>query len=537
MFSLALALGMLGSTDRGAGSAAGSGVDLRCGSYCLYVALKALDVPVVGDFDAFESSLGGPSPVGLSMEQLAEGARAHGAFALGVETSLGNLRARRGRFVCIALLEKEGHFVCVADVNDDTLLVIDPPGHRDVARDAFEALWKGKALLISNVPLKPLSRWWTPYGVVTGVGVLAAALVAIGMIVVRRGRAASPGSPRAGWAMASLGIALSLVASPGCVRAAPAAPLPSIFVQPKSLDLGEIELTPDVARDAEFTVSNRGLAKLVLLQTSSSCGCTVVEWPNPTVSPGKSTTLRVRVKPRPESGPQTSVISILCNDPANESVQLAVRWSARYAITAEPRSLDFGWIRVGHTAAAGVSLATTTSVDPDSLIVRSSDPAVTFDWAGPSAPHGQAESRLRARQLRINVRPDGSQGTRSASLDIKSDNGSYSASLPLSWRSGPAVTIYPSSVFRGSVAAGSRLSLKFLVVATDESPSRIRELRLDGERCHGTIEPLKGDPSRSSVSLELQSGRSPGVERHRLAVVVGESDEDVLDVPLTLLIK
>ena len=72
-------------------------VDLRCGAYCLYVSLKALDLPVE-DFAALEAKLGQPSRAGYSMLQLAEAARSYGAYVEGVETNLDALSRRRGRF-------------------------------------------------------------------------------------------------------------------------------------------------------------------------------------------------------------------------------------------------------------------------------------------------------------------------------------------------------------------------------------------------------------------------------------------------------
>ena len=101
-------------------------VDLRCGGYCLYAGLSALDVPL-GDYAALEKSLGEPSTLGYSMEQLARAARSRGAFALGVETNLDNLASRPGRFAGIALLDDAKHYACIYDVNDKSVFIVDPP--------------------------------------------------------------------------------------------------------------------------------------------------------------------------------------------------------------------------------------------------------------------------------------------------------------------------------------------------------------------------------------------------------------------------
>ncbi len=49
--------------------------DLRCGAYCLYAGLKALDVNVEG-FDKLEAQLGQPTLLGYSLKALASAAGA-----------------------------------------------------------------------------------------------------------------------------------------------------------------------------------------------------------------------------------------------------------------------------------------------------------------------------------------------------------------------------------------------------------------------------------------------------------------------------
>ena len=138
--------------------------DLKCGSHCLYVSLKALDFPV-GSFAELESKLGQPSAAGYSMGQLSEAAKSYGAEILGVKTTFENLRRRPGRFACIALITKN-HFVNFAVVDDRETYVVDPPRDYKIPRDTMRTEWDGKALLISREPLlseenlpRPFSRW------------------------------------------------------------------------------------------------------------------------------------------------------------------------------------------------------------------------------------------------------------------------------------------------------------------------------------------------------------------------------------------
>lgn len=147
--------------------------DLRCGSYTLYVSLRALDLPV-SSFEELERKLGQPSQLGYSMGELAEAGRSYGAHALGVETTAENLQQRPGRFACIALID-EAHFVVVADIDDGQVSVIDPPRSANIPLETFRTQWDGRALLISRDPLLPEEelprpiRWsilWLALGVI-----------------------------------------------------------------------------------------------------------------------------------------------------------------------------------------------------------------------------------------------------------------------------------------------------------------------------------------------------------------------------------
>lgn len=159
--------------------------DLRCGSYCLFAALKALDVPV-DNVQEIESKIGQPTRIGYSMQQLADAVSMFGAYSIGLETSLEQLEAREGPFACIAALD-EGHFVCIYDVDQDHVFVIDPPDRRVMTRAGFGALWGGKALLVSSRPIAALPPR-SPYRWILLGSVVAAACVGGVVLLVKLGR-------------------------------------------------------------------------------------------------------------------------------------------------------------------------------------------------------------------------------------------------------------------------------------------------------------------------------------------------------------
>lgn len=125
--------------------------DLRCGSYCLYVGLSALDLPVKS-FEELEKKLGPPSSAGYSMGELAEAAKVYNAYTLGVETSFENVRRRPGRFACIAHLDGN-HFVAFQKIDERQAWIVDPPRSYTIPLETLQTRWDGKALLISAEPL------------------------------------------------------------------------------------------------------------------------------------------------------------------------------------------------------------------------------------------------------------------------------------------------------------------------------------------------------------------------------------------------
>lgn len=156
--------------------------DPKCGLYCLYVALKALDIPVK-TIEDLEKELGPPSAAGYSFEDLEKVASELGAKTLGVTTTAENLKRRKRPFTCIAqVLRTNGeHYVLITDVTDKGIMVCDPPssGPALVPFETFATQWIGRSLLISPNELESeasVTPWnWKPwaYGAAGLMGVLA----------------------------------------------------------------------------------------------------------------------------------------------------------------------------------------------------------------------------------------------------------------------------------------------------------------------------------------------------------------------------
>lgn len=127
------------------------GGDILCGAKCLYISLVALDVDP-GGYEKFLIRCGEVEQEGFSIGRLAEVAQSYGVETLAVNTTLANLKQRRERLACIAHVDGH-HFVNIGDVDDGTVWVINSPFDSSVAREVFEAHWRGDALLLSKTVL------------------------------------------------------------------------------------------------------------------------------------------------------------------------------------------------------------------------------------------------------------------------------------------------------------------------------------------------------------------------------------------------
>lgn len=125
--------------------------DLRCGGYCLYCGLKALDIPI-GSYADVEKRLGPPGEFGYSMGQLADVAEQYGVHTSARKTDLDELAKMQRPFVCIAHTDG-AHFLLLAGTGEGSVRIIDPPREYSLPVDTLRARWDGKALLLSQAPI------------------------------------------------------------------------------------------------------------------------------------------------------------------------------------------------------------------------------------------------------------------------------------------------------------------------------------------------------------------------------------------------
>ena len=79
----------------------------------------------------------------------------------------------------------------------------------------------------------------------------------------------------------------------------------------QSHDFGKIKQGVPVTHEFKFT--NKGKVPLVITNGSSTCGCTVPEWPKEAIKPGGKGTIKVKFDSQGKAGPQAKPITIVAN--------------------------------------------------------------------------------------------------------------------------------------------------------------------------------------------------------------------------------
>lgn len=135
------------------------------------------------------------------------------------------------------------------------------------------------------------------------------------------------------------------------------APRPQLFVAQRSQDLGTI-IEGDKTT-VTWTLENRGNADLVIDQTSSSCGCTVVQLAESekVIAPGGSLALKAEFDSTNRRDAQAKSVSVHSNDPAEPDLRLDFKAKVELLVELEPAGmLNLRAIRRGATGQKGVDI-------------------------------------------------------------------------------------------------------------------------------------------------------------------------------------
>ena len=88
-------------------------------------------------------------------------------------------------------------------------------------------------------------------------------------------------------------------------------------------DFGDIIYKGDASYEFEF--KNTGKEPLILTTPKSSCGCTVAEWPQEPILPGKSDKITLIYKNTHKTGSFSKSVAIFSNAKENNEVKLQIK--------------------------------------------------------------------------------------------------------------------------------------------------------------------------------------------------------------------
>jgi hypothetical protein len=496
--------------------------DPKCGSLCLYLSLKSLDL-FPDEYAVLDRKMGQPGPNGYSLEQLDLMAQKYGAQTRAVSTTLANILERRGRFAVIALI-KPGHFVCVYDIKDDLAYIADPPELRQVPLTTLKSIWSGEALLISREPLPSESSIAGSKSLrMIALRVVAAVLVGVtaSLFVVawRRRRRKFVGF------MVAF-VSLSMI---GCGSTATdiTEKNPRLVVSADSVDLGTVLAGASTHAEGSLTLSNPGNAPLRLNGIASSCGCTVAGKVADRIEPKSSVTVPIRVSVGSQAGPRSSQVKIFSNDPEQIEKRIEIRWRVEYAVSLTPEALDFGEVRPDTLTNRTVRYKINKKAGLHPPVFESK--SVALRLKGPDQSDDQASDGSIV--VTLDSRGVGEVGSTSFTVKYADEP---LMMIPVHWKVVSEHSATPAAEFLSNLSPGENLERKYVIKSNNNKPFRLKSIAKDD-----LVLSTQFDGDRSStlhvLAVTYKAPQSSGVHSGRLQLT--GDDFPGMTIPVTVVVK
>jgi hypothetical protein len=534
------------------------GPDVRCGSYCLLVALDALGKGP-GDLDELERVLGPASLAGYSMLQLGQAAEHYGLKTISVETSMENLLARPERFACITLINKN-HYVLVYDITESSVFIADPPRKYRINPDLFASIWSRKALLVGPAPFRSeesIARWRfvrrLGLTVIIGAGLLALA-TSVFAICSKLWRKQHPRR------VATVLIAAMQGLLAGCGREDEQMPdatrssIPvgleargggSLSIQPPHINLGRIhKLSPGQSASVQAKLVNLGLDDLNILGVSSSCDCTHTSLGEKRIRPGSATTLDATIRLGESTVPTSTRIVIRSSDPISPVSELVISWQVRNPIYSEVSSLDLPGLVPGEgterTVAVhldGISLCKRCVIraEPGSRTLSCSFSSIEFQRSPDHAPAPDPPD-YEIGKLRVVIPPQDDERHYSEFISLEVRCGEESRArftLPVSWTVTPIVQVSPHRLSLGTTRPGEQAHLKVLLRSKRGQLFRVLRGFCDTPEVLVGITSSERRDTLHVLDLEARTPQTEGPWRTTIHVETDHPEAEHIEIPLS----
>ena len=532
--------------------------DVRCGSYCLYIALDALGVEP-GSWRDFEGLVGPPGERGYSVASLEAAARHFGLQTSTIEASVDQLSRFSKPFACIALMEN--HFVLIRDADRATGLVrfIDPPREIQLPFDVFNVQFSRKMLLLSPSKLEIRTDyrkylWW---------GGLSALILALtSWLIFKRGKL--PGLARSNGrdpeVVNLVLLAVSTIATglAGCGAGTNNAalhnssqddrPEKSLIVVPKIVDFGIINTNGlDEIKEAIFVIKNQDHKILRIAEVTKSCTCTTVDLDSSEIRPGGQTTLKASIRVGDEAGPRQSNLKVIFGDRTVPEISLAIRWSAKTQIFVDPTPISPGRIKVGVPAKLRAKIrARGGSLCPDCRFVCQVNDAILNTSARVTASdlviargHGSeesfAETPSEIGDIEVDIAASEESGDYRRGVDLKWLCGNSTRSqlfIPIEWSVKAPVEISPSRLFLGQYPVDETVEAKVLLRSNDGKSFRIKAISCDDSSALQKISHDANVAISHEVRFSIKIPKASGLKRVILTFLLESNSDSTVQIQL-----
>ena len=498
--------------------------DVRCGAYCLLVALKATGYGPV-DSLAIEKVLGAPGDTGYSVAQLSQAARSFGAQTLAVETNLENLRSRKEAFACVTLVDDK-HFVLLFDADDTKVYLVDPPRPYTLPIETFRQVWSRKALLVSRERLQTEESIRTPrFGFLPMLG-WALITFTIGTIGYHAGRWFLRGSLKkrrvvsgilllvqGGFALLEAGCnQMTGSSDPGGsrVRNGP----PSIEIELVVHRLGDVpRQRPGTTLDVKTALRNGGGGTLTISSIGTNCSCTKVSLERDKLGAGETTQLVTTLNLGDSYDHRQAYLAIESNDAVNPRSTILFEWRAINPLRVDPDVGSGKRLKPGQAAEfqadlflKGNGLCRRCRIlgTPDSALISTEFSA---ENRGELPEHhtmvkGDSETKIGSFLFRIRGSEDPSTFQHSILFQILCDGQERGRLLwPISWTVSPAVEFVPSRIYLGLAQGGERLSRQIHARSNENRAFKI--LRVGSASNDLQVDARFGKESRADHPIDI----------------------------------
>jgi hypothetical protein len=123
---------------------------------------------------------------------------------------------------------------------------------------------------------------------------------------------------------------------------------PHAVAEQTEFDFGTMDIAAEGAHS--FAIKNLGTADLELTAGGTSCGCTSLELPKGSISPGQSGAIAVRWRPRGGVGPLEQGATVLTNDPHNSRIELSIVGKITAPLQVLPSEVALGQFAASESA-------------------------------------------------------------------------------------------------------------------------------------------------------------------------------------------